>query len=275
MVPRRERGFALVAAVAGVAVLAYIAVQVLAVDRGGIALAGGRVGQARLAAAADAGIYMAIHGLASEDRAERWSIDGRPRDLEFDGVALTAKVEDERGKAPLAGLYETQARALFAGAGASGERLDRLVAEFVDWESEEVATPPAPPPAPQVRHGPMRSVGELAALPDMTPEIYARVAPAVTAFPEMTGGFDTSNASALAIATMQALGGESAESIDTQSQFVDERPVQQIAPDDHLFGRTLTVRVVARDQAGGRARRMAIVELTGGKARPFWIRYVE
>ena len=102
MGPKHERGFALVAAVAGVAVLAYIAVQVLAVDRGGIALAGGRVGQARLAAAADAGIYMAVHGLADEDRSERWSIDGRTRELEFDGNALTVTVEDERGKAPLA-----------------------------------------------------------------------------------------------------------------------------------------------------------------------------
>jgi hypothetical protein len=121
----------------------------------------------------------------------------------------------------------------------------------------------------------MRSVGELAALPDMTPAIYARVAPVVTVFPEMTAGFDTTNASPLAIATMQALGGETAGSVDIQNQFAGERPALQIAPDDHLFGRTLTVRVSARDQTGARTSRMAIVELTGGKARPFWIRYVE
>lgn len=275
MLPRGERGFALVAAVAGVAVLAYIAFQVMAANQGGIALMGGRVEQAKLAAAADAGIYMAIHGLGAEDRAARWSIDGHPRSLEFDGVALTVTVEDERAKAPLAGLAEDQARALFAGAGASGERLDALVREFIDWQNEEPTVAPAPPPAPQVRHAPMRSLGELAALPDMDAAIFDRIVPVVTVFPEQTGGFDPANAKPLALATMQALGGESAQSIDSETQFSDERPVEEIVPDDHLVGRTLTVRVLARDRSGGQSHRMAIVELTGGKATPFWIRYVE
>jgi general secretion pathway protein K len=275
MPPRGERGFALVAAVAGVAVLAYIAFQVMAANQGGIALMSGRLEQAKLAAAADAGIYMAIHGLGAEDRAARWTIDGRTRSVEFDGVALTVSVEDERGKAPLAGLSESQARALFAGAGASGERLDALVREFIDWQNEDTGGAPAPPSSPPIRHGPMRSVSELAALPDMTAAIFARVAPAVTVFPEQTGGFDPTNASPLALTTMQSLGGENAPSIDIRTQFSDERPTLEIAPDDHLVGRPLTVSVLARDRSGAQAHRMAIVELTGGKATPFWIRYVE
>jgi hypothetical protein len=35
------------------------------------------------------------------------------------------------------------------------------------------------------------------------------------------------------------------------------------------------VRVVARDRSGGQTHRMEIVELTGDKTRPFWVRYVE
>ncbi|HEY7852750.1 MAG TPA: hypothetical protein VIB82_07220 [Caulobacteraceae bacterium] len=263
------------AAVAGVAVLAYIAFQVLAADRGGIALVGGRIEQAKLAAAADAGIYMAIHGLAAEDPTARWSIDGRTRNLEFDGVSLAVSVEDERAKAPLAGLNEAQARVLFAGAGASGERLDALVTEFIDWQSEEPDAAPAPPPAPQIRHGSMHSLGELAALPDMDAAIFARVAPVVTLFPEQTGGFDPANARPLAIATMRALGGQTAASVESQTQFIDQRPTEEIVPDDHLIGRTLTVKVRARDHGGAQTHRMAIVELTGAKTTPYWIRYVE
>jgi hypothetical protein len=40
-------------------------------------------------------------------------------------------------------------------------------------------------------------------------------------------------------------------------------------------GRTLTVRVTAAAPDGARAHRMAIVELTGNPASPYWIRYVE
>jgi hypothetical protein len=109
----------------------------------------------------------------------------------------------------------------------------------------------------------------------MDTAILARIVPVVTVFPEQTGGFDPTNARPLAVATMQALGGETPESVDNETLFSDEKPVEQIVPDDHLIGRTLTVRVLARDRGGAQTRRMAIIELTGGKAKPFWIRYVE
>ena len=53
------------------------------------------------------------------------------------------------------------------------------------------------------------------------------------------------------------------------------RVAEDIAPDDRYVGRTLTVRVVARDRDGGQTHRMEIVELTGDKAHPFWVRYAE
>lgn len=270
-----DRGWALVAAVAGVAVLALIAYQVLAANLGGIATVRARIEQAQVAAAADAGLQSAIYGLGAQDRDARWPIDGRHQSFDFAGVALDVTVEDERGKAPLAGLNESQARALFEGAGARGDQLDNLVAEFVDWQNEEPLARQAPPPALQVRHGPMRSVGELAALPGMDRTVFAQVAPVVTVFPELTGGFDPTNASPLAIVTMQSLGGESAQAVEGEQSFVNARPAEIVAPDDHLFGRTLTVRVLARARDGAQTRRMAIVELTGGKTTPYWIRYVE
>ena len=79
---RGERGYALVAAVAAVAAFAYIAFQVLAASQGGVAIVSGRLQQARLSAAADAGIALAVHNLATSDRTLRWSIDGRPRHVE-------------------------------------------------------------------------------------------------------------------------------------------------------------------------------------------------
>src|SRR5580658_5734819 len=104
MALRREHGFAMVAAVAAVGAFAFISFEVLAADRGVISSVSARIEQARLAAAADAGMMMAIHGLGQEDASQRWAIDGKSRELVFRGVDLLVTVQDERGKAPLDGL---------------------------------------------------------------------------------------------------------------------------------------------------------------------------
>ena len=280
-VGRRDEGYALVAAVIAVAAFAYVAFQILAADRGGLAIVAARMEQARLAAAADAGVMMAIHGLGAEDRGARWPIDGRSRQVQFDGFDLTVTVEDERGKAPMTQLDDAQARALFSGAGATGERLDALVAEFRDWQTEAESGAEAvtahlrPSDGRPVRHGPFITVDELAALQDMTPGLFARIAPAVTVFFEDNGPFDAKHATALARATMNGDLSANPEQLDSQAEIDRQQPDEVIAGDDSLIGRTLTIRVVAKDRSGARTHRTEIVELTGDKAQPFWIRYVE
>jgi len=278
---RREGGYALIAAVTAVAAFAYLAFQVLAADQGAIAMVTGRVRQARLTAAADAGVAMALHGLAAEDLGTRWSNDGRTRHLTFNDVDLAVTVEDERGKAPLSGLDNIQARALFSGAGAAGDQLDNLVAEFREWQNDPVAggdlgglnLPSSDGRA--IRHGPFRTVGELAALQDMTPDIFARIAPVTTVFFEDTGGFSPGHAAPLAKAAMEADTLETPEQIDSEAQASDKRPEEELASEESLVGDTMTIRVVASDRTGARASRMEIVELTGDPAKPYWVRYVE
>lgn len=275
----REGGYALVAAVTSVAAFAYVAFQVLATDEGGIGALSARINQAKLSAAADAGIALAVHALANPDRGARWSLDGRPHEADFAGDELTIVLEDERGKAPLAGLNDAQSRALFAGAGATGQRLDALVTEFRDWQldADTVANATVASSGPAVRHGPIRTVGELAGLKDMDPALLARIAPAVTVFFEETGPFAPEHASPLAKATMDA-DIEEAPSSGPVARGADgpaERPAEELASDDNLQGRTVTVRVTARDPGGAQTHRMAIVELTGDGRQPYWVRYVE
>ena len=276
-----DRGYALIAAIMAVTAFAYLAFQVLAADQGAIAVVTGRVRQAKLSAAADAGIALAIHSLAAEDRGTRWSGDGRTRHLSFDGIDLTVTVEDERGKAPLPGLDNIQARALFSGAGAAGDQLDNLVAEFRDWQNDPAAggdldglvRPPTD--GRPIRHGPFRTVGELAALQDMTPAIFARIAPVTTVFFEDTGGFSVGHAQPLAKAAMSADALETPEDIDSEAQTANQRPEEDLAEEADLVGDPLTIRVTARDRSGARTSRMEIIELTGDPARPYWVRFVE
>lgn len=277
----REAGYALVAAVTAVAAFAYIAFQVLAAGRGEVDSVAGRTQHAKLSAAADAGIMIAIHALADDDPTVRWSIDGSVHHADFDGMSLAISVSDERGKAPLAGLNESQSRALFAGAGASGEQLHALVDEFQDWQrplppqpgaarTPDIQTAPGLAP----RHGPFRTIGELMGLKDMDARLYEQIAPAVTTFFEQSGPFDPRYAQPLAIEAINAKAVRSQEETAAESGFPGERPAEEII-DDHLVGRTLTVDVRASEPGGARTHRMAIVELTGVKAQPYWIRYVE
>ena len=270
---RREAGYAMVAAVMAVAVFAYIAFQVLAADRGDVIDVQGRAEHVRLSAVADAGIMIAIHDLALADRDARWNLDGTPRRADFAGDVLTITVEDERGKAPLVGLDAARARALFEGAGARGERLDALVDEFERWRT-------AKPEGGEDADAPVRfrTPGELMALPDMDAALYARIAPAVTAFFEQMGPFDARNAGPLAIATMSTQDTESPAAPGDQPEALAQRAPAEAevdADDERLMGRPITVRVIVQDRSGARAHRMAIVEFTGSPIRPWWIRYVE
>jgi hypothetical protein len=267
-----------VAAVTSLAAFAYIAFQVLADNEGGIGAVAARVSQAKLAAAADGGIELAVHALANPDRGARWSIDGRPHEVDFAGDELTIVLEDERGKAPLSGLNDAQARALFAGGGATGDRLDALVTEFRAWQTqEEVTASSLDASGSPVRHGPIRTVGELIGLKDMDAALLARIAPAVTVFFEENGPFLPEHAGPLALAAMNA-DIEQAPPPDQApgvSEAPPERPVQELAADDNLQGHTVTVRVTARDHSGARTHRIAIIELTGDVHIPYWVRYVE
>ena len=277
-----DRGYALVAAIVAVAAFGYIAFEVMAADRGQIIAVGARVEQARLEGVAEAGLMLAVHNLGDADPSRRWPIDGRIEKADFEGTALTVSVQDERGKAPLDGLNPSQARALFEAAGATGDRLDGLVDELRDFQSGDQdlqanppATPGQPAPLPPIRGGGFLTVGDLMALKDMTIPIFERVAPSVTVFFEESGAFQPNNAGPLARAAMAADDDPAPDALAQESGPADPSPAEQTPEDVNLIGRTLTVLAVAHDRRGAQAHRMAIVELTGAKETPYWIRYVE
>ena len=277
----REGGYALAAALVAVAAFGYIAFEVLAADRGQIVGVGARVERARLEAAADAGMMLAIHNLGGPDPTRHWPIDGRVEQADFDGMPLTITVQDERGKVPLDGLNPSQSRTLFEEAGASDDRLDRLVDELRDFQSaDEDSLAPAgaalgqPAPLAPARQGGFRTVGDLMALKDITIPIFERIAPAVTTYFEESGPFESRNAGALARTTM-ATDEDPPDPPAQGSDLADQPPVEAAPVDVSLIGRTLTVSAVARDGRGAEAHRTAIVELTGAKEAPYWIRYVE
>ncbi|MDH4384501.1 MAG: type II secretion system protein GspK [Caulobacter sp.] len=276
---QRDRGYAMVAAVAAIAVFGLISLDLITSGRSAQRGLEARFTRARLLAAADAGIATAVHGLAMEGRGDRWPIDGRTRTLTFDGVALAVTVSDERGKIPLNSLTDSQARDMFEVGGAEGEALDRITDAFLDWRDDddeprdygaEAADYPAGRPRP--RNGALQSVGELAFIAGMQPEIFRKLRPAVTVFFGNSGGFSPETAHPLALAVMLGGGEDSADVLIRERELAGARTALEIARDQDLRGRAVTVEVAARDGRGGQAFRSAIVELTGDPERPYWIR---
>src|SRR5580658_2436340 len=113
MVTRREQGYAMIAAVAAVAVFGYLALAAIAGGRSAVVAASAGLTRARLAADADAGVALAIHDLGLTDPTRRWSVVGPPHPVTFQGASLTITIEDENGKIPVNFVQASELRRLF------------------------------------------------------------------------------------------------------------------------------------------------------------------
>jgi general secretion pathway protein K len=276
---RGDDGYAIVVAVAALAVFSAIAFAILAADRSALKALRAEYEQARLEAAAEAGLAMAAQGLGSENVAQRWPIDGRSRTLDFDGVKLTITVEDERGKVPAGDLDEAQLRRLFAGAGAQGDQLDTLVDSYQDWIDDDEDPRPHGAESAQYaaqgirpRDGLPPTVDELARLNGMTPQVFARLRPVMTAWFGVSGGFDPRTAQPFAVAVMSESGDNGPEAIERAREVEGDRTAEEITTDKALTGRNLTVVVQARDRDGGGLTRRTVIVMTGGQAPAFYVR---
>lgn len=274
---RAQRGFALPAAVLGVGVFALMALAVLDWGRGVTASLAAEVTRARLDTAAEAGVDLAIHDLAIEDRTLRWPV-GSARRLAFDGVTLDIMVEDERGKVPVNGVEQPILRALMAHAGATGLQLDELVDALEDWMDEDDrprqhgAERADYDGRPGPRNGNFRSIGEIGLVKGMTPRLLAAIAPLVTLIPRADiGVIDARHASPDVLAIMSGQEIDDFAVINRRREQEGQREAIEIADDEPIALQLVTIRVSA-SLGEARLERRATVEFTGDAGRPYWIR---
>ena len=281
---RGERGYAMIAAIIGVAAFSFIAFEFLAQDRGVLAEVRGEAEQAQLVAACNAGLYMAISGLSTPDITQRWGIDGRSRVVQFGGTTLVVTVEDERGKIPLNGIIEEEVRDMFTAAGVtSPQQLTTITDSFEDWQDSDNSARPAGAEAAayasfgyKPRNAGFRTIGELRMVRGMTDDIYARIAAATTVFFGESGGFSESTSQTLALQVLGEVAGNSPEVIERQKELAGQAAVPQTLAKVSLIGRTLTVRVEAH-RGATYLKRTAIIEITGSTAGLgyYWFRYLD
>jgi general secretion pathway protein K len=272
-----EDGFAMIAALGAALLFALVAYTVLAADRAALAALDAQQTRARLEAAADAGVALAIQGLGGSQN-RRWRLDGRVRSFDVAGATIDVLVEDERGKVPLGDLSDARARSLFEAAGVRGARLDQLTASLMNWTDGQQR----PDGATAVDYAPrdlrpreeaVKSVGELMAVKGMDGALFDRIAPALTVFSDDATLFDPDTASPFARKVMAA--AEIADREESGEPPPAKKSGVLTEVDDDYVGRPLTVRVMARDRRGGLYRRAAVIEFTGQPREPYWIRAIE
>ena len=271
----RQAGYAVLAAMLAAACFALLAAQVISTSRSAVQSANAELTRARLEAAADAGLALALDGLSTEDPNARWDIDGRPRHESFEGAELTVTVEDERGKVPIDLITPAQARTLFARAGADPAELDDLVDAFLDArDPSRVARTPGTAGTSGAATPPnqgFEAVSDLAHVRGVTPALFAALARSVTISAD-DAAFDPRTATPLALEVMGGAGADAPAVIERQRELAGERPALDIVPPIDLVGRALTIRVRAESGRDGRFEAASVVELTGRPARPYLVR---
>lgn len=272
-----ERGYALVAAVASIAVFAAMALAMLTATRAAVVTGVAEVGQARAAAAADAGIALALSGLADDDPANRWPIDGRARALDFADARLVVRVEDERGKVPLNLLDPAMATRLLEAFGLEGEALSVARDSLLDWLDADDEKRPFgaedafyAPLGYRPRNGAMASVGELRRVRGFDKALVARMTPVLTVnFGR--GNFEPSHATPQAIEIMMGDDG-STELLNRRRELAGQRTAIDLTPTTELIAHPLMITSTAAMPDGARAVRRQVVELTGAAVRPYVVR---
>jgi general secretion pathway protein K len=276
-----QDGFALVTALAAVAIFGFIAFAMLAAEKGNMAGVIAQGEQARLAAAADAGLVIAASHLSATGMgAQPWRIDGRAYALRYRDVALAIRIEDERGKIRLNDLSESQVRLMFESAGVTGRRVDDLTDAFLDWtDSDDEARPNGAEAAAyqrqgyRPRNGALTTVSELALIRGMDRTLYERLAPVSTVFFGGAGAFDPTTASPLAMAVMMESGMGSPEIIARQREMAGQRTALELGDRPPLGARPLTVRITAQLPDGAKLERATIIEFPDAVPGRWEIRY--
>ncbi len=282
MIPdQREEGYALIAAILSIVIFALMALTIINVTRSSTLMASAEIDRAKLSAAADAGIAIAVHGLMLNDPERRWAIDGKVRREVFERTSLDIIVEDERGKIALNLINKSEVEAMFGEFGLQGLELEAAVDSFLDWRDEDDDPRPRgaefevyAPKQIKPRNGELRTLGELALISGIGPELAQRMIP-FTTVNFGTGEFDPRYASELAtrVSSINEISNGLFESADSEAAKLG-RSIEALRTrrTDSLVGRPLTIRVTAKQPPDKSAQRTAIIELTGSEVRPFVIR---
>ena len=274
-----DRGYAMLAVVAGIGVMAAVAAGAASSTAARLDTLEAETTNARLSAAADAGVEIALANLTCPGLATRWSIDGRTYNETFNQVPVAIRIEDEAGKIMINRIDGENIGWLMTSLGLPQSEVNVLRDSFDDWIDQD-DSPRANgaegrayfPRGYGARNGPPQSVEELGDIRGFTPALVGRIARIATV--EVNGAaFDKRYADPLAIQVMNDGDGNSPAVIERRREIAGQRPAFAITDPADWSGRVVTVIAVARGPGGAQAQRRVVVQLTGKPREPYVLRW--
>ena len=230
---RRQHGTALLLVLWVTVLLAALLIGVAAASRSQSQAALYGAERVRAQLAAEAGLAHAVAGLRAPDLRNQWVPDGRAYDFEFDGAKVRVQVVDVSGLIDLNAAPPDLLGDLFAASGLDRAHAGQLAGMMADWRGDSPRQPsPTRGGAAAQPHGPFRAIDQLARLPGMTVDLFAKVEPAVTVFSGRNFP-DASYAPPLSLAALQGLAPGQAKTLVTQRR---SRPAQRGAGNGRAFG---------------------------------------
>jgi len=184
-----QRGFALLAVLWLVMLLALIAASFTKTARTQIDLGRNAVEKAKAQALADAGVNRAILGLLEPDPTARWRADGTPYVLSLGSGEVRIAIQDEAGKIDLNVASDQLLQGLFTSIGLASDEASALVDAIADFRDPddlrrlngaEDDDYRAAGLSWEAKDAPIEAIEELQQVFGMTPELYRRIAPLLT-----------------------------------------------------------------------------------------------
>lgn len=292
-----SRGIALVIVLWSLVLLAVIATGFAADTRTETKLAHNMAETAKAEALAEAGVERAILELLKPAAERRLTVLDAPARFTFGGGEILISLEDEGGKIDLNRAPDSLLRGLLTAAGIEDQDATRLVnaiADFRDSDSQRRADGAedddyrAAGLGHEAKDRPFEDIEELKQVLGMTPELYARIAPALTVH-SRSRRVNRKTASPL---VLQALTGVDPTAPDTPGSDPGVPAIRDLGtgvsvpPEPGALTpsgplglpgsrpprfRAVTIRAEARTPAGAVFVRRAVVRLTRGRARPYRI----
>ncbi|NPU14540.1 general secretion pathway protein GspK [Bradyrhizobium sp. 83002] len=261
----------------GLALLTAIALSLSWSSSVSYGLARNEVDQASLGALVEAGVNAAIDGLLDARADRRWRADGRLYTLDFNGTRIGIRIQDELGRVDLNQTDEAMLNSLLLSAGLDARAAADLTDKIMDWRTatslkhlngakdRDYASRDA---AYHPRNGPFQSVDELLLVMDMTPAIFARIAPALT----VHSGRQFVDPQLAPREVLRALPGMTAQSAEATLAARDgaRSGLAEGNPMTVLRGRAFTIRTEF-SQASRVVEGEVAVRLTENPQQPYWV----
>jgi len=280
----QERGWALVSVLWIVAILSMLAAAGQALTLTSYKTEHRAQDIARADSDLDAAVARAAMGIGDIDPSQRWRIDAVPRDFLFDGLQISVAVQDQLGLIDVNTADVSTIRRLLQSAGLAPDAADALADKILDWRSiadlhrlhgaTDADYAAAHLPYRQ-RHGAFQTVDEVNLVMGMTPQIFARIRPALTVYTHRPS-FDATYAPREVLAELYLDDPQQVEAMLAQRDGSGLNPnAPQVVPPGTLGpGTSPAGRAFAVDAAlvlkGKRFTRHAVIEMTGDDKQPYF-----